>query len=814
MINNMDYFMKRKSVWLLIVCCGFWLVAFAFGSSLSAYAQDEARSEVGKSSASSLPDDGAHRLSLGFSPHSLVQKSSSNIRRVASSDGTVVAFDAEQQSVLYRTDNDSYLGSSYFVSLQKHWLSSVNLVEKRLSAQRAVKNDDSKMILVGDKFVILRREDSFSVFRQDNLQLLWERDFSSDFGSIADSIGIWPERMVIVGQAKDKASFICAAINLADGKICWQSSQSGCFAELAVSSQFIYLAFNSNDNYSSQVYGAEGVICSIELSSGRLYSNRQTVGLRRFYAGQDRLLTISCSSYGAETAYIMEICSPDLQPLNSVGISFLPQWVNFGPEQIGVLYSDLESLERWNLCLLSVTNGEVISHFEVSNKLCQIVCDKNDIWFFISIYNSMAVYLLKDGEMLSVAECAVEMEDSPYLGCSALISGNNLYIWGKGKSTEGLSVVTLDLQSRRNSVWNNKETKSSALIPCGASLAIVTAEKGRFTGETVSRIKLLNLTKGGFAFTSDPIKGQVCAFGGDKALAAANSAPGGESSSDALIYLASSQGELVLLGQNGQLLGHPLKKVFFNWTKWNNLFGVILLTGCILWYIAQANRGKKLFIREIAGLSALDEAVGRATEMGRPVLYIPGVGEIDDTQTMAALSVLGKVSSCTAEYGCSIMVPNCSPVVMSMAQDVVNQSYLKAGCPDSYVSDNICYLSGEQFGFAAGVCGMMVREKPAAVLYMGTFLAEALMLAETGNSTGAIQIAGTASASQLPFFVAACDYTLIGEELYAASAYLSNDPMQIGSLKGQDAAKAAIMILIIAGIICVSCGGHWISYLW
>ena len=88
------------------------------------------------------------------------------------------------------------------------------------------------------------------------------------------------------------------------------------------------------------------------------------------------------------------------------------------------------------------------------------------------------------------------------------------------------------------------------------------------------------------------------------------------------------------------------------------------------------------------------------------------------------------------------------------------------------------------------------------------------MLAETGNSTGAIQIAGTASASQLPFFVAACDYTLIGEELYAASAYLSDDPMQIGSLKGQDAAKALIMALIILGVISLSLGYDWINYLW
>jgi hypothetical protein len=54
--------------------------------------------------------------------------------------------------------------------------------------------------------------------------------------------------------------------------------------------------------------------------------------------------------------------------------------------------------------------------------------------------------------------------------------------------------------------------------------------------------------------------------------------------------------------------------------------------------------------------------------------------------------------------------------------------------------------------------------------------------------------------SQLPFFVAACDYTLIGEEFFAASAYLSNDPEQLGSLKGQDIGK-----IIAAGLLVVGC---------
>jgi len=94
---------------------------------------------------------------------------------------------------------------------------------------------------------------------------------------------------------------------------------------------------------------------------------------------------------------------------------------------------------------------------------------------------------------------------------------------------------------------------------------------------------------------------------------------------------------------------------------------------------------------------------------------------------------------------------------------------------------------------------MMVREKPATNFFLGMFWAESLILAETGATTGAIQIAGTDAVHQLPFFITACDYTLIGEELYAASAYLSREPLLVGSLKGQDYGKLAVLFLVLIG---------------
>ncbi|MCD6310705.1 MAG: hypothetical protein J7M18_08305 [Candidatus Eremiobacteraeota bacterium] len=244
----------------------------------------------------------------------------------------------------------------------------------------------------------------------------------------------------------------------------------------------------------------------------------------------------------------------------------------------------------------------------------------------------------------------------------------------------------------------------------------------------------------------------------------------------------------------------------FDMSKLNNFLGVFIIGFFVFWFIIHAQAGKKLFIRKIAGLNAIDEAVGRATEMGKPVMYITGLADVDDIQTLASLSILGHVAKKTAEYESSLIVPCCRSVVMTTAQEVIKEAYLRAGRPEDFKRENIRYLTDDQFGFVAGVDGIMLRTRPAANFYMGTFYAESLILAETGHSTGAIQIAGTASASQLPFFIAACDYTLIGEELYAASAYLSKDPLLLGTLKAQDAGKLIVMTLLLIGIILITFG--------
>ncbi len=234
---------------------------------------------------------------------------------------------------------------------------------------------------------------------------------------------------------------------------------------------------------------------------------------------------------------------------------------------------------------------------------------------------------------------------------------------------------------------------------------------------------------------------------------------------------------------------------FFN-QKINLFIIAMFLVDVILIYVYLAGKGKEMFIRKIAGIDAVEEAVGRATEMGRSVLFVPGIGDMDDVQTIAGLTILGSIARLTAEYETRLDCPVSKSLVMAVGRETVREAYYAVGKPDHYSDDIVHYITDEQFGYVAALDGIMVRDKPAACIYMGAFFAESLILAEIGNSIGAIQVAGTAMPTQIPFFFVACDYTLIGEELFAAQAYLSKDMRMIGSLKGQDMGKVLSMAAI------------------
>jgi len=235
-----------------------------------------------------------------------------------------------------------------------------------------------------------------------------------------------------------------------------------------------------------------------------------------------------------------------------------------------------------------------------------------------------------------------------------------------------------------------------------------------------------------------------------------------------------------------------------------SIFFVGLLVLFVLYNISRAGKNANIFIRRIAGLNAIDEAIGRATEMGRPVLMVPGLGELNAI-SVQALNIFAHVTRTAARFGNPIRICCSQAPVFAVAQEIIRDVYTEEGFPERYDPDSVRFLSDRQFAFAAAVSGTILREQTAATFFMGEFFAESLIFAETANSVGAIQVASSTENTQTPFFIAACDYVLIGEEFYAASAYLTRQPVLVGSLIGQDWGKLLIIGTVLVGTLLTSC---------
>jgi len=232
---------------------------------------------------------------------------------------------------------------------------------------------------------------------------------------------------------------------------------------------------------------------------------------------------------------------------------------------------------------------------------------------------------------------------------------------------------------------------------------------------------------------------------------------------------------------------------------------LLMIVGIMYYARNRFQKTKKLYIRRIAGLDAIDELVGRVTEMGRPLAFVFGGGQLE-AQGFASLRILGYVAGEVAKYDAKMFVISPLPELQPMAEDIVRGAYLRNGKPESFSPENVMYMPAH--ASKASVLGLYQRERVAGVVLFGNYYYESMLFAEAASLVGALQIGGTANYHQLPFFVASCDYTLIAEEIFAAGVYLSQEPSEVGGLTAQEVGKMLSVLLMIVGSILATFGNN------
>ena len=224
-----------------------------------------------------------------------------------------------------------------------------------------------------------------------------------------------------------------------------------------------------------------------------------------------------------------------------------------------------------------------------------------------------------------------------------------------------------------------------------------------------------------------------------------------------------------------------------------------------MYYYMRKAKTDKINVRSLPAIAAIPEAVGRASEMGKPLFWTPGVGgglsdSTQGPQILASISILGYVAEECVKAGVEIAAYTSLYDALPLIEETLRTAYMVQGKIHEFNPDMITFIEG-QSAYLTGILGYFQRERPASNILAGGFYYESVVICEAGNAIEAFQIGATANTHQMPFMVATCDYMLLAEELYAAGAMIADDPDALGSIKGEDIMKFVVMAVIAVGFI-------------
>ncbi|NVM22585.1 MAG: hypothetical protein HWN68_12505 [Desulfobacterales bacterium] len=218
-------------------------------------------------------------------------------------------------------------------------------------------------------------------------------------------------------------------------------------------------------------------------------------------------------------------------------------------------------------------------------------------------------------------------------------------------------------------------------------------------------------------------------------------------------------------------------------------------------------------IRPLAAIEAFDEAIGRAAEMGKPVWFGTGLGTMergDSVEVQSGLAILGRAAEVAAKYDVWLQYMTHVPYQVPIAQDLIKDGYTKGGRPDLYNPNMVIYTGGHGLDAASqgALIGVTVdylmSERPAAILMFGTLHWEIIMTLGTAARIGAMILAGCKSTYSMASTLMLGDYALVGDEIYAAGAYLSKQPFELGVIEGQDWIKIFVIALLLVSAVVIN----------
>lgn len=238
---------------------------------------------------------------------------------------------------------------------------------------------------------------------------------------------------------------------------------------------------------------------------------------------------------------------------------------------------------------------------------------------------------------------------------------------------------------------------------------------------------------------------------------------------------------------------------------------VALVVVALTWlHHARVSAGRLPRRRPLPALDTLRAALGRGAETGRATHVSPGasvLGAADGSRAttaelIAGLLVAERVAGEAALNGAPILVTSGDAVAHMALRGSVRQAYQVAGQAQDYEAARVQLLAhNDELAYAAGVSSLYARQPLEASAMVGGFNQEFLLIGEEGAQRDLPQVAGSAGSVALPLMLLTTPATLIGEEIYAAEAYVASPGPSQARLLTQDALRTVVIVLLIGGFI-------------
>lgn len=245
------------------------------------------------------------------------------------------------------------------------------------------------------------------------------------------------------------------------------------------------------------------------------------------------------------------------------------------------------------------------------------------------------------------------------------------------------------------------------------------------------------------------------------------------------------------------------------------IFTVIILA-IVIYYLQKAKKKEMPDIRKLPALDALDEAIGRSVELGRPVCWSNMQTKLTDEMTpevIAGLSVLNYVAGETAKKGVRLIASFEHADVYPIVESTMREAYTLEGIPELY-NESTDVLFMPEASYAIGMLELAYKEKPGCLIMIGRTHYPTVLVSEVFSDVGAFQVLGTGYQwSSIPYMISAADYVLIGEEVFVAGGYLAKDVELLNGILAEEWVKWICILILLGGSILINVGFDVLSFL-